>query len=240
MIRIAIIFVISNYVFCERSLKQLEAVIKVLEQQGRLHEVDSDLLKRINLALDRDDGAEDVSDKSPLESIRSKPRSTISAKHSFLERARQRQMKLFGSREKLRNENRFGSSSVEDKNQCQDLEVEIHRLEVENKRLKLRMMDLEEELELVQDRDCDHEPVSARHIAPASNPLDKLLQAASSKEELIVEPGIIISSSLVTPTPTISTIFSTVRYISILIFNMKMLLEFVEIYQLLVLLTPVQ
>ena len=240
MIRIAIIFVISNYVFCERSLKQLEAVIKVLEQQGRLHEVDSDLLKRINLALDRDDGAEDVSDKSPLESIRSKQRSTISAKHSFLERARQRQMKLFGSREKLRNENRFGSSSVEDKNQCQDLEVEIHRLEVENKRLKLRMMDLEEELELVQDRDCDHEPVSARHIAPASNPLDKLLQAASSKEELIVEPGIIISSSLVTPTPTISTIFSTVRYISILIFNMKMLLEFVDIYQLLVLLTPVQ
>ena len=118
--------------------------------------------------------------------------------------------------------------------------MEIHRLEVENKRLKLRMMDLEEELELVQDRDCDHEPVSARHIAPASNPLDKLLQAASSKEELIVEPGIIISSSLVTPTPSISTIFSTVRYMSIIIFNMKMQLGYADIYQLLVLLTPVQ
>ena len=212
MIRIAILLFILNFVFCERSLQQLEAVIKVLEQQGRLHEVDSDLLKRINVALDRDDGTEDVGDKRTVESIRTKPRSTVSAKHSFLERARQRQMKLFGSRERLRNENRFGSSSVEEKNPCQELELQIRRLETENKRLKMRMMDLEEELELVQDRDCDHEPVSARHIEAASNPLDKLLQAASSKEEeYTVEPGVIISSSLVTPTPTISTIYSTVR-----------------------------
>ena len=45
-----------------RSLSQLRQVVSVLEQQGRLHEVDSDLLARINDALDNDsdEGSEEV------------------------------------------------------------------------------------------------------------------------------------------------------------------------------------
>ena len=220
-----------------RSLSQLRQVVSVLEQQGRLHEVDSDLLARINDALDNDngEGSEGVSDE--VGSSERKHVSAVSAKEAFLERARQRQLRLLESRERLRGSSRVSpprSSSSRVASQCEEYEAEVARLQRENERLeaavrslKRDLMSVEEELELSQERLT----VSARHIShnnspldklsqlgvtsnqvqvPAS-PLDKLLQAAESKEDEQVAPGVIISSSLITPTPIVSTIFSTVR-----------------------------
>ena len=207
-----------------RDLSQLEQVVKVLEAQGRLHEVDTDLLKRINSALGRDEASE-VSESSERRSRSQAPPTPVSAKQSFLERARQRQLQLLGSRE-LRGSNRLGSAEVRRKEECQEHKLDIKRLELENRRLRSKMMDLEEELEMVRE-ECERiqVPVAARHIAspaldkldilvqakPASSPLDLLL-AGSREEPEVLEPGLTVSSSLVTPEPIISTILSTIRY----------------------------
>ena len=202
-----------------RDLTQLEQVVKVLEAQGRLHEVDTDLLKRINSALGREEASEVRESRSQA------PPTPVSAKQSFLERARQRQLQLLGSRE-LRGSNRLGSAEVRRKEDCQEHSLDIKRLELENRRLRTKMMDLEEELEMVRE-ECERiqVPVAARHIAsPALDKLDILVQAksasspldlllAGSKEEPeVLEPGLTVSSSLVTPEPIISTVLSTIRY----------------------------
>ena len=202
-----------------RDLTQLEQVVKVLEAQGRLHEVDTDLLKRINSALGREEASEVRESRSQA------PPTPVSAKQSFLERARQRQLQLLGSRE-LRGSNRLGSAEVRRKEECQENSLNIKRLQLENRRLRTKMMDLEEELEMVRE-ECERiqVPVAARHIAsPALDKLDILVQAksasspldlllAGSKEEPeVLEPGLTVSSSLVTPEPIISTVLSTIRY----------------------------
>ena len=213
----------------KRSLSQLRQVVSVLEQQGRLHEVDGDLLKRINEALDKD-SSDEAGENDVV--VDRRHETAVSAKEAFLERARQRQLKLLESRERLRSNSRVNSFSQPQSSRssvCDEYEEEIQRLQRDNQRLeqevimlKRELMQMEEELELSQERI----EVSARHIShntsplnqlsklsPAvqSSPLDKLLQAASSEEDEVLAPGVIISSSLVTPTPTVSTIFSTHR-----------------------------
>ena len=86
----------------KRDLSQLEYVVKVLEQQGRLGEVDGSLLARINEALDKEGPAEET----PVvkeETVRRPEvsRSFSSAKERFLERARLRQQRLFGKKNKV-------------------------------------------------------------------------------------------------------------------------------------------
>ena len=209
-----------------RDITQLEQVVKVLEAQGRLHEVDTDLLQRINTALGRDESS--AARESGERRSRSQAPATptpVSAKQSFLERARQRQLQLLGSRE-LRGGNRLGSGEVRRKEDCQEHQLDIKRLELENRRLRNKLMDLEEELEMVRE-ECERiqVPVAARHIASpaldkldilvqaraASSPLDLLL-AGSREEPEVLEPGLTVSSSLVTPEPVTSTFLSTIRY----------------------------
>ena len=148
---------------------------------------------------------------------------------SFLERARQRQLQLLGGRDKVRGRGR-GSQEADT---CAEERSEAKRLERENMRLRRRMVDLEEELELA--RECvNSAQVSIRHIGGASNlvqsvssplellgkaevepsPLDKLLQGAGQGAGQGAElgPGLSLSSSLVTPDPVTSTLLSTVRY----------------------------
>ena len=209
-----------------RDLSQLEQVVKVLEAQGRLHEVDTDLLQRINSALGRDEaGGARESGERRSRSQAPAPPTPVSAKQSFLERARQRQLQLLGSRE-LRGSNRLGSGEVRRKEDCHQHQLDIKRLELENRRLRNKMMDLEEELEMAKE-ECERVqvPVAARHIAsPAldklgilvqakapSSPLDLLL-AGSKEETEVLAPGLSVSSSLVTPEPVTSTFLSTIRY----------------------------
>ena len=85
----------------KRDLSQLEYVVKVLEQQGRLGEVDTHLLARINEALDKEE--EVVETPVVEEKTVRRPevsRSFSSAKERFLERARLRQQSLFGKKNK--------------------------------------------------------------------------------------------------------------------------------------------
>ena len=125
-----------------RDLSQLEQVVKVLEAQGRLHEVDSGLLERINTALGRDssEAAEqvfrtgyqdsEVRGSSERRSRSQAPPTPVSAKQSFLERARQRQLALLGSRETgRRKESGIRSQEiVRRKEQCRDQELDIQVL----------------------------------------------------------------------------------------------------------------
>ena len=206
-----------------RDLSQLEQVVKVLEAQGRLHEVDTDLLQRINSALGRDEVSTEVREGGERRSRSQAPPTPVSAKQSFLERARQRQLQLLGSRERAGN--RLGSREVRRKETCQEHKLDIKRLELENRRLRSKMMDLEEELEMVRE-ECERiqVPVTARHIASpgldkldilvqaqkSSSPLDLLL-AGSKEEPQVLAPGLSVSSSLVTPEPITSTVLSTIR-----------------------------
>ena len=91
--------------------------------------------------------------------------------------------------------------------------------------LERRVLELEEELEI--SRECQSSP-QARHIpgpsqqvnSLAASPLDKLLQAASREETVelqgSLEEGVTISSYLVTPTPTVSTIVSSLTSVTVL------------------------
>ena len=212
----------------KRDLSQLEYVVSVLEQQGRLHEVDSDLLKRINVALERD-SSESVSEAVSEPKI--KHDNVKSAKQSFLQRARERQLKLLGSRETTRNDRRIQNSRTNDN--CLKLESSYKELELENTRLRKMIMKLEEELEMshqeLEQLQLEQLSVSARAINTNNNrnsftntnrnsftnPLDKLLEAARDDDNDVAAadlgPGVIVSSSLVTLPPVTSTVFSTVR-----------------------------
>lgn len=222
LVVVAVCLVSPGLATQQRSLSQLEYVVRALEQQGRLHEVDSDLLQRINVALDRDPAPAPGQQQEQRQARHQAPPPTAaSAKQSFLERARQRQLQLLGGREKVRGR---GSQEVDS---CGEERLEAKRLERENMRLRRRLVDLEEELELA--RECvNSAQVSTRHIGGASNivqsvssplellgkaevepsPLDKLLQGAGQGAEL--GPGLSLSSSLVTPDPVTSTLLSTV------------------------------
>ena len=202
----------------KRDLSQLEYVVKVLEQQGRLGEVDTHLLARINEALDKKEPAvetpvvEEETVRRPEVS-----RSFSSAKERFLERARLRQQKLFGRKNKVEDRQEV-RQEVRVEDQCREEREAVRRLE-------RRVLELEEELEL--SRECRSSP-QARHITGPSqqvnslapSPLDKLLQAASREETVelqgSLEEGVIVSSHLVTPTPTVSTIFSSLTTVTVL------------------------
>jgi len=198
----------------KRDLSQLEYVVKVLEQQGRLGEVDGSLLARINEALDKEGPAEET----PVvkeETVRRPEvsRSFSSAKERFLERARLRQQRLFGKKNKVE-----VRQEVRQEDQCRQEREEVRRLE-------RRVLELEEELEI--SRDCQSS-AQARHFpgpglevnSLAPSPLDQLLQAASREETVelqgSLEEGVIISSHLVTPTPTVETILSSLTEVTVL------------------------
>lgn len=202
----------------KRDLSQLEYVVKVLEQQGRLGEVDGHLLARINDALDKEGPAEET----PVveeETVRRPEvsRSFSSAKERFLERARLRQQRLFGKKNKVE-ERQEVRQEVRVEDQCRQEREEVRRLE-------RRVLELEEELEI--SRECQSRP-QARHIpgpsqqvdSLAPSPLDQLLQAASREETVelqgSLEEGVIISSHLVTPTPTVETILSSLTSVTVL------------------------
>ena len=205
----------------KRDLSQLEYVVKVLEQQGRLGEVDGSLLARINEALDKEGPAEET----PVvkeETVRRPEvsRSFSSAKERFLERARLRQQRLFGKKNKVE-----VRQEVRQEDQCRQEREEVRRLE-------RRVLELEEELEITGEQ-CGSQQFSAqnsaRHIPGlpsqvdtglAPSPLDQLL-AAAAREETVelqgsLEEGVIISSHLVTPTPTVETILSSLTEVTVL------------------------
>ena len=199
----------------KRDLSQLEYVVSVLEQQGRLAEVDSDLLARINSALDRpvrerEERLEIRPEPVRPEPVRpreERPDTRAELDRSFLERARLRQQRLFGKQSR--------------KNEVKDL----CREERDNmRRLERRVLELEEELEIMRESHIQQ----ARHIAGASqqvnivaseDPLDRLLKAAAREETVelqgSLEDGVVISSQLVTPTPSLSTIISSLSSVTV-------------------------
>ena len=99
------------------------------------------------------------------------------------------------------------------------------------RRLERRVLELEEELETTE-LECEAgrysgSPQSARHFPGpgqdsglAPSPLDQLLQAAAREETVelrgSLEEGVVVSSHLVTPTPTVSTILSSLTSVTVL------------------------
>ena len=71
-----------------RSTENLEYVMRVLEEQGRLHEVDEELLKKIQVAIQRR--------KSNSESNTESKDVDETPRRSLLEKAKLRQQQLFG------------------------------------------------------------------------------------------------------------------------------------------------
>ena len=81
----------------KRSTTNLEYVMSVLEEQGRLDEVDEGLLHRIQLTIQQNKGQRKVEKRVGKQSpILNKPPTTPS--HSVLNLARARQQQLFGAR----------------------------------------------------------------------------------------------------------------------------------------------
>ena len=211
----------------KRSLTQLEYVVKVLEQQGRLGEVDGDLLARINSALDKERPAEQETPEVEERTVRRPEvaRSFSSAKERFLERARLRQQRLFGKKNRV-------EDKVEEKVEEETREDQCREEREQMRRLERRVLELEEELEITGEQ-CGSQQFSAqnsaRHIPGlpsqvetglAPSPLDQLL-AAAAREETVelqgsLEEGVVISSHLVTPTPTVSTILSSLTEVTVL------------------------
>ena len=173
----------------KRSLTQLEYVVKVLEQQGRLGEVDGDLLARINSALDKERPVEQETPEVEERTVRRPEvgRSFSSAKERFLERARLRQQRLFGKKNRM-------EDKVEDKVEEEKVEDQCREEREQMRRLERRVLELEEELEITGEQ-CGSQQFSAqnsaRHIPGlpsqvetglAPSPLDQLLAAAAREE----------------------------------------------------------
>lgn len=199
-----------NVVKQKRSTANLEYVMKILEEQGRLHEVDGELLKRIQATINKD---------KPNQGFPRKGKNFESSDDkvsSILQRARLRQQQLFGVRSKdsFQSKALRGQSREQDTSECADLKKE-------NARLKKKLLAVTVEqgsnrrnllLQSLEDTTYDVAPVE-----PKVNPLDKLLLASTKRNEpkIIVDPfSPQVSSILITPTPTMTTIIDTTSFIT--------------------------
>jgi len=202
----------------KRSTANLEYVMRVLEEQGRLGEVDSNLLKRIQATIK----GSHIKDESHFRSesgknivLSSSP--TVSA----LDHAMIRKQQLFGNRSQNRSPQNISPFS---RRKQQLLGGECQALKTENSILKQKLLatqsqkhqDRRRGLEVhgqelwnkIQD---DSSPFS-NILQPVAGPLDRLLAVASEKEEKEDIFGNIVSSILITPTPTITTILRTTSF----------------------------
>merc|ERR1719343_1823851 len=112
----------------KRSTANLEYVMKILEEQGRLHQVDGELLKRIQTTLSKSKNKSVISRSG--KSVQSNGESLSDRKQTILQRTKERQQQLLGFRNKdIHQPQALQSSNRQDeKVQCEDLRRENTRL----------------------------------------------------------------------------------------------------------------
>jgi len=191
--------------------------MSVLEEQGRLDEVDEGLLHRIQLTIQQNKGQRKVEKRVGKQSpILSKPPTTPS--HSVLNLARARQQQLFGARrpQLAEQHSRFPFSHEAERvgGQCQAFKTE-------NAILKKQLLAAQTKLQQVgpvgninQLRRNQENPVTLDN--GEADPLSKLFQEAKRKEEKATVDlyKVHLSSTLITPSPTISTILDTITTVT--------------------------
>eukprot|EP00090_Calanus_glacialis_P001407 TRINITY_DN11001_c0_g1_i1.p1 TRINITY_DN11001_c0_g1~~TRINITY_DN11001_c0_g1_i1.p1 ORF type:complete len:482 (+),score=124.27 TRINITY_DN11001_c0_g1_i1:103-1548(+) len=200
----------------KRSTDNLEYVIRVLEEQGRLDEVDPKLLERIQATVQKTKTRGGKLSDSGINLSKTTPRTSV------LDRARIRQQQLFGVRPQSRpltpSPQSQPRSAFPDRNRL--FGGECQALKTENSILKQQLLAAQSQFEeparaqnilrIIQES-SDPSPPNSQPLA--ANPLAKLLQA-SSKENDHGQVGIQLSSILITPTPTISTILDTTSFVT--------------------------
>ena len=124
-----------------RSSSELEYVMRVLEEQGRLGEVDDALLRRIQSSIQNNKNPGKIQRKSKQSGGSNKPSS--SPRDSVLSLARARQQQLFGSRSPSRSP-LLGSSPPQFP---QFVGAECQAFKTENSILKQQLLAAETELQ---------------------------------------------------------------------------------------------
>jgi len=206
----------------QRSTTNLEYLMKVLEERDRLDKVDVDLLKQIQTTVH----GTKMQEKSRS---RSQSQRNIYVNHprvSVLDRARTRQGQILGARTQNRSPlvEPKRNSPFSNRNRNKLLGGECQAFKTENTILKQQLLAAQSQQKQLQtksglDLDLDG-PVRALRLLnsiqgdsnQATGPLDELLQAASKEQEIL--SGIQLSSTLITPTPTISTIIDTTSFVT--------------------------
>jgi len=163
------------------------------------------------------------------EKSRSRSQRNIYVNHprvSVLDRARTRQGQILGARTQNRSPlvEPKRNSPFSNRNRNKLLGGECQAFKTENTILKQQLLAAQSQQKQLQtksglDLDLDG-PVRALRLLnriqgdsnQATGPLDELIQAASKEQEIL--SGIQLSSTLITPTPTISTIIDTTSFVT--------------------------
>ena len=200
----------------KRSTSQLEYVMRVLEEQGRLGEVDEQLLKRIQSTINENENQGEQRRKSKqnplLNEVLSSPRESV------LSLARTRQEQLF----RKRHQNRFTTPEPRRK---LTLGGDCQALKTENILLKQQLLSFQTQLQqqhkqtnralglFGNNQESKNFSQTLKKQKTMPSHLDKLLLRANNvREEESEDPhSISLSSILITSTPTVSTIFDTTR-----------------------------
>jgi len=197
----------------KRSTANLEYVMKVLEEQGRLHEVDADLLQRINVAIKGSKNQKQQQghqlSRTSKEIIGNPTRPVTTQRGNVLALARARQQRLFGSR--LQKQNERNSLEVQEDSRTK----QCNALEVENRRLKQQLIEVQQD----KQRQAENKLKLLSSIQSTelpTDPLEKLIQSSNENDFEEIRPvnAPYLSSYLVSPTPTLSTIFETTSFIT--------------------------
>jgi len=200
----------------KRSTSNLEYVMSVLEEQGRLGEVDKGLLERIQLTIQQNKNQRQVKRKGKESGGLNRPATT--PRQSVLNLARARQQQLFGSRRPEISEPQARFPFSEEVNspggECQAFKTENAILKQQLLAAQTKIQQSEEERNLHHLTINQEKPRAS--YSDQTNPLDKLFQEARKKEDKHSEDQfqISLSSTLITPTPTISTILDTITTIT--------------------------
>ena len=190
--------------------------MRVLEEQGRLGEVDEQLLRRIQSTINNNENQGEQRRKSKqnplLNEVLSSPRESV------LSLARARQEQLFRRRHQ-------SSFTTPEPRRKLPLGGECQALKNENILLKQQLLSVHTQLQQQpkepnralslfansQESEPVFQLIKKQQTTPSH--LDKLLIRANNvREEEPEDPHAIrLSSILITPTPTVSTIFDTTR-----------------------------
>ena len=122
----------------------LEYVIRVLEEQGRLGEVDGELLRRIQSTIQQNKGQEEIQRKSKQNQMISSPRESV------LSHARARQQQLFGARSQNRSPLLEARKNSPYSERTQAVGGECQALKTENSILKKQLLVIQSQQKQVQ------------------------------------------------------------------------------------------
>lgn len=225
----------------------LEQVVSALRQRGMLDQVDPNLLRRIESRL----GTSLINEIEESEETGGSHLAVahLQATSQHQQQARQRHKNLFGTRPTKR-PTRPGRRIENRRNQLSS-GGECQALKTENRLLKQQLVKKSQEDQapttaidvLKQLQEQGHFPEEGRSQEAGAAPLEQLLGrsqenspapleqllAESSNQErggrLALVDGREISSILITPTPTLSTIFNTVSFVTTVTKNITQLLH---------------